>query len=276
MTAGFVGLGQIGAPMARRVAAAMPLVVFDVAEQAIAALVKVGAQAAPTLASLAERCDVVCVMVNTDEQVRSVVAEMAPHLREGAVVVIHSTVGRSTAEELADQLSTRGVAVLDAPVSGGAMGAANGTLALLVGGDQSAMDRAEPVLSTFGAKIVRFGPVGAGTKAKLARNLLHFTSFAAVGEVMRLAESAGLSPAALGEVVRHSDSVTGGPGAIMLRDSAAVMSADDGLRPIFEHTARLGEKDVALALELADELGVELPVARAAQGKLRQALGLEE
>src|SRR5690606_25827476 len=101
-----------------------------------------------------------------------------------------------------------------------------------------------------------------------------FASFAAVGEALRLAEAAGVGLALLGDVVRHSDKVTGGPGSIMLRDTADVLSDDDGLRPIFEHTRGLGEKDLRLALELGADLGLDLPMARLAVEGLGPALGV--
>ncbi len=101
------------------------------------------------------------------------------------------------------------------------MGAAEGTLAIMAGGSEEAFERARPVLSVMGSKVVHAGPVGAGTQMKLARNLIHFVSFTAVTEAQRLAEAAGLDLRALGDVVRHTDAITGGPGAIMHRATTA-------------------------------------------------------
>jgi 3-hydroxyisobutyrate dehydrogenase len=116
--------------------------------------------------------------------------------------------------------------------------------------------------------------VGAGTRAKLARNLVTFASYSAVGEALRLAEEAGVDLVQLGQVVRHSDAVTGGPGAIALRDTTAPLAEGDPLRPIFTHTRELGEKDLHLALALGEELGVDLPFARMALDQLGAALGV--
>ena len=99
-------------------------------------------------------------------------------------------------------------------------------------------------------------------------------AYAAAGEASRLAEAAGVDLAKLGEVVRHSDRVTGGPGAIMLRETATPLPDGDGLRPIFEHTRGLGEKDLALAIGLGVELGVDTPVAEQARNQLGAALGV--
>ena len=275
---GFIGLGQIGAPMASRwVDWDGGLVVFDVLPAATAPLAERGALVAASPAALAERAGVISLMVRDDAQVREVVAGedgILQSAERGTVVVIHSTVEADTPAEIAALCEPQGVHVLDAPVSGGAMGAHEGTLALMVGGTDEAVALATPALERLGTLVAHLGPIGAGTRAKLARNLITFASFAAVGEATRLAEAAGVDVARLGDVVRHSDQVTGGPGAVMLRAGAAPLPGDDGLRPIFEHTRALGEKDLRLAIELGEALGVETPVAVHALEHLGDALGV--
>ena len=275
---GFIGLGQIGAPMAKRWCDQPGgLSVFDVVDAATAPFAAAGAHVAISPAGVAERATVISLMVRDDAQVRSVVSGSDGILATasaGTVVIIHSTVEADTPAEIAALCAPHGVAVLDAPVSGGAMGAHEGTLALMVGGDAEAVALATPALERLGTLVAHLGPIGAGTRAKLARNLITFASYAAVGEASRLAEAAGVDLAKLGEVVRHSDRVTGGPGAIMLRGTAAPLPADDGLRPIFEHARGLGEKDLALAIGLGAELGVETPVAEQALNQLGTALGV--
>lgn len=275
---GFIGLGQIGAPMARRLLAWPDgLTVFDVASSATEPFAAAGAHVAASPAQVAERAGVICLMVRDDAQVHDVLtgpdgvlAAAAP----GTVVVVHSTVEADTPARLAELAADHGVGVIDAPVSGGMMGAHSGTLALMVGGDAEAVARATPALELLGTLVAHLGPVGAGTRAKLARNLISFASFAAVGEACRLAEAAGVDLAKLGEVVRHSDQVTGGPGAIMLRTATGPLADDDGLRPIFTHTRDLGEKDLSLAIALGERLDVEVPVARLALDHLGAALGV--
>jgi 3-hydroxyisobutyrate dehydrogenase len=166
------------------------------------------------------------------------------------------------------------VAVLDAPVSGGVLGATQGRLAILVGGDAAALQRSRPVLERMGDLVVHVGPAGAGTAAKLARNLLHFVAFAAAGEALAIAEAAGIDLRTLGQVVRHTDAVTGGPGAIMWRDSTVAPDREDPWFGILDHVRRLGEKDLALAVELADRLDVATPLADLARTRLAAALGL--
>ncbi len=271
---GFVGLGNIGAPMAQRLLAAdAGLVVFDVVPDATAPLVAAGAEAASSVADLASRCAVVCVMVRDDDQVRAVLDEVLTTAAPGTAVVVHSTIRPETAVDAAVRAARQGVHVLDAPVSGGPMGASSGRLAILVGGSDEGYATAQPSLALMGDLVLHLGPAGAGTHAKLARNLLHFVSFTAAGEAMRLAEAAGIDPALLGQVVRHSDAVTGGPGAIMWRETSAPMSPDDGWWSIFDHVRALGEKDLALAAALGDRLGVDTPLADLARTHLASALG---
>jgi len=234
----------------------------------VAELVAAGATAAESVAELAG-VDVLCVMVRDDDQVRGVAAEVRAS-GGGSVLVIHSTVAPSTPAELA----ATGLRVLDAPVSGGPMGAADGTLAIMVGGDEAAYAVAEPVLQRMGTKVVHAGPLGAGTRMKLARNLIHFVAFTAVTEAQRLAEASGLDLVALGEVVRHTDAITGGPGAIMYRDTTTPLTPDDFWHGVFEHVRALGEKDLSFAVELADTLGVDVPLAQLARENLAKGLGL--
>lgn len=268
--AGFVGLGNIGKPMALRLAAAsdIELLVYDVAPQPVSELTAAGAKAAASIDELAGQVDVVCVMVRDDEQVRAVAEEVGP----GTVLVIHSTVAPDTPAAL----EADGMTVLDAPVSGGPMGAADGSLAIMVGGEAEALATARPVLEVMGSKVVHAGPLGAGTRMKLARNLLHFVAFTAATEAQRLAEAAGLDLRVLGDVVRHTDAITGGPGAIMHRETTAELDPADFWFGVFDHVRALGEKDLGFAVALADKLGVDVPLTRLALDRLGPGLGLPD
>ncbi|MEI7057268.1 NAD(P)-binding domain-containing protein [Nocardioides sp. CCNWLW239] len=277
--AGFVGLGNIGKPMALRLAGTdgIELWVHDIAEEPVAELGAAGAQTAASVGELAAAVDVLSVMVRDDDQVRQVLSEAITADRSTQTpltVLVHSTVAPDTPAELAATAGPHGVHVLDAPVSGGPMGAAEGTLAILVGGDPEAYAAAAPVLEAMGSKVVHAGPVGAGTQLKLARNLLHFASFTAATEAARLAEGAGLDLKTLGEVVRHTDAITGGPGAIMHRETTAPIEETDFWHGVFGHVVALGEKDLGFAVGLADELGVDVPLARLALERLALGLGM--
>jgi 3-hydroxyisobutyrate dehydrogenase-like beta-hydroxyacid dehydrogenase len=272
---GFIGLGNIGAAIARRLVA-WPggLTVYDVRPEAMQPFATAGAHAAGSLEELATRATVISVVVLDDTQVRQVVGSLIPLVAPGTVIAIHSTIEVGTAAELSEQAVAHDVHVLDAPVSGGAIGAAEGRLAAMVGGDRGAYELVRPVFASWAELIVHLGPAGAGTKAKLARNLLTFVGFTAAAEAQRLAEAAGVDLRKLAAVVRHSDGITGGPSAIMIRATSDPLPADDGLRPIFEHSRALGEKDLSLALALGDSLGVDLPFARLALAGLAEGLGV--
>ncbi|RMI28354.1 NAD(P)-dependent oxidoreductase [Nocardia stercoris] len=272
---GFIGLGNMGAPMARRLLE-WPggLTVCDVRPEVTEPFAAAGARVAADPAELAAHARVICVTVIDDAQVTEVVHAILRTATPGTVIAVHSTISDRTAETLAAVCAQHDVEFVDAPVSGGAPGATRGHLAVMVGGSDAAVAAIREPFGCFANLIVHAGPVGAGTRMKLARNLLHFVAFTAVTEAQRLAEAAGLSLVKLGKVVRHSDAETGGPGAIMLRDTTAAIPEDDFWYPILTHVRNLGEKDLSLALELGDRLHVPLPLAQLARDGLGAGLGV--
>ena len=274
---GFVGLGQMGSLIASHlVEQPGGLVVHDVRPEATTTFAERGANVATSLGDVAATADVISVMVLDDAQVREVVDGLLPGARPGSVIAIHSTIRPDTAIECAARAATAGVALVDAPVSGGPSGAAEGRLAVMVGGDRAAYEQCREVFRSWAELVVHVGPVGAGTRAKIARNLVSFVSYCAAAEAQRLAETAGVDLGKLGAVVRHTDAIIGGPGAVMVRNTTAPMAADDPLREVFAHTRLLGEKDLSLAVEMGAALGVDTPFARLALDRLGPGLGLDE
>ena len=275
---GFIGLGQMGAPMAGHlVEQPGGLTVCDARAELTEPFGAKGALVATTPAEVAESADVISVMVFDDDQVRDVVLGpdgIGQTARPGTVVAIHSTIRVGTAETLADEVAARHISIVDAPVSGGFMGARAGTLAVLAGGSDDAIEKCRDPFGRWAELIVHFGPTGAGTRAKLARNLLHFVSFTAAGEAQKLAGAAGIDLARLAEVVRHTDKLTGGPGAIMFRNSIARVEHDDPAYETLAHVRALGEKDLTLALELGHQLGLDLPLAEVALERFADGLGV--
>lgn len=275
---GFIGLGQIGSLMAGRLVDHPDgLVVCDLRAEAMAPLVEQGAAAASTPAEVAAAASVISVMVLDDAQTRDVVTGPNGILETaapGSVIALHSTIKAGTAIELAEVAAAQGVAVVDAPVSGGFMGAADGTLATMVGGDDDAVAACRPVFGYWAKMVVHLGPVGVGTKAKLARNMMHFVAYTAAGEAQRLADACGVDLNELGAIVRHTDSITGGPGAIIFRGSVTELHPGDDFYDILVHTRTLGEKDLSMALALADEVGVDVPLGRLAMENFAASLGV--
>lgn len=274
LTYGYIGLGNMGAPMAKRLVE-WPggLMVFDVRADAMTPLAELGASPADSVADVAA-ADIVSVTVLNDEQVRSVVAELADHARPGTVIAIHSTISPETAVALADELRPRDIHVVDAPVSGGGAAAEKGELAVMVGAEREVYERIKPAFKHFASMVIHAGEPGAGTRMKLARNMLTFTGYAAACEAMRLAEQAGIDLQQLGRVVRHTDALTSGPGAIMVRDTMRPIDHDNFLYDSFRHARGLGEKDLSLALALGEKVSVDLPLAQVALRTLADGLGV--
>lgn len=274
LTLGYIGLGNMGAPMATRLVN-WPggLLVYDVRAEAMAPLAQAGARAAGSVADVAA-ADVISVTVLNDDQVRDVVGELTRNAKPGTVIAIHSTISDTTAVELAAELKPQGIHVVDAPVSGGGSAAEKGELATMVGAERDVYERIKPVFKQWASLVIHAGEPGAGTRMKLARNMLTFTSYAAACEAMKLAEASGLNLQALGRVVRHTDKLTGGPGAIIVRDDMAPLTPDHWLYDMFVHTRGLGEKDLSLALALGESVSVDLPLAEVALERLAEGLGV--
>lgn len=272
---GFIGLGNLGAPMAKRLVD-WPggLIVFDVRPDATTPFAEAGVQVADTVGDVTA-ADIISVMVLDDQQVRDVVSELAPRVKRGTVIAIHSTINHQTAVELATEFEPNGSHVIDAPVSGGVEAVKTGQLAVMVGADREVYERVKPTFKQWASMVVHAGEPGAGTRMKLARNMLTFTSFAAACEAMKLAEWAGLDVQAFSRVVRHTDAHSGGTGAMMFRDDMSrPLAQDHFLYQPFLHTRALGEKDLTLALGLGREVGVDLPLAEIALRNLADGLGV--
>ena len=176
--------------------------------------------------------------------------------RPGTIVVDHSTIVPEGARRIAAALEARGIAMLDAPVSGGATAAAAGTLSIMVGGDENALERARPVLECYGRTIAHIGPSGAGQVAKACNQICTIVNMLAAAEAMLLAERAGVDPARVKDVL-----LTGFGSSRMLELQAPKMIARafDG-----NVESRLHYKDIHIVLDMARSLGIELPASSAA------------
>jgi 3-hydroxyisobutyrate dehydrogenase len=252
---GFAGLGTMGAAMAANlVRAGFAVRAWNRTPGRAADLVALGAREAPDPASVAADAEVVVVCVSDTPDVEHVLfgpRGVADGARPGTVVVDCSTISPSATRALAARLAERGVALVDAPVTGGSEGARKGTLSILVGGDPADVERVRPVLAAMGTTITHFGPVGSGQVAKAVNQVVIATGYLSVAEGMVLAMKAGLDPE---QVV---GALSGGVAASwILANRSGRMVAND--YPLGFRVA-LHRKDLAIALALAREIGVSLP-----------------
>jgi len=263
---GFVGVGTMGGPMASRLLdAGAKLAIYDTSEPALAPLVQRGAKRCGSPAEVASASDVVLVSLPTPKVVREVALG-----REGVIAgtraklfVDLSTTGPRVATEVAEGLATKGIVAADAPVSGGPTGAKNGTLAIMVSCPESAFQRLEPVLSTFG-KVFHVGErPGMGQTMKLANNLLSATALAITSEALVMGAKAGLDPAVMIDVINAGSG----------RNSATQDKFPRCVLPRkfdFGFPTELLYKDVKLCLDEGEALGVPMLVGNA----VRELLGV--
>jgi 3-hydroxyisobutyrate dehydrogenase len=254
MSVAFVGLGAMGTHMARNLSRAGLLTAVwnrtpDKA-RALAAELKVAAPA--TLTELASQVDIVVSCVSADADVLEVVRGLIPGLKSGALVLDCSTIGAETARQAAQLLEPKGAQFLDCPVSGGVEGARDGTLAIMVGGDETAFERALPVLKALGRTIAHFGPTGSGQAAKATNQIMCAGIIDAVAEAMAFAHAQGLP------LDRLIDTLGKGAGSSWY----FVNRAPNMMRGTYPagFRVRLHAKDLGICHDMAARFGVELPV----------------
>lgn len=253
MQVGFVGLGRMGRPMVERLLAAGHAVhVFNRSRAPVDALTLRGARAAGSATEVAQRAEIVLAALPSEEASRQVFDDLARVARRDQIFVDHSTISPELARRCGAELASRGAQYLDAPMSGGPDGAAAGTLAIMVGGDEAAFTRALPVFEAYGKTIRRIGPVGSGEAAKLVNQLLVTLHTAAAAEAMVFAAKLGADPRVVFEVVSAAYA-----GSRMLERNAPRFLAREfsGAAPI-----RLFVKDLGLIRDAAARVGMPLPL----------------
>lgn len=262
--AGYIGLGNIGRPSAAHlVQGGFEARVYDIDRAAVDALVGQGAVGCASLAELAGACEHIGVCVVDDAQVESVLygdAGVLAHAAPGALVAIHSTVTHRALLKWAEDAAAQGITLIDAAISGGARGAEAGTLCYMVGGAPDAVARARPVFETSAESVIHAGALGAGMLLKLCNNLMTYAEFLAMSEAARLAEAGGLSVDLLREVGKSNGVVNETMHSFISNRNALAAKLDEAqLAEVFGAFGKLGEKDLACALQSARELGVRLP-----------------
>jgi len=272
---GFIGLGIMGRGMARNLLkAGFDVTVWNRTAGRVRPLVDAGAAAGDSPASVAAQSDIIITCVSDTPDVESVILgdEGVIHgARTGSLVVDMSTISPQATREIAARLQEKGIHMLDAPISGGSEGAANGTLSIMIGGSADQVERAMPAFQAMGKTITHVGSTGAGQTVKLVNQILVVVNMWAVGEALLFAQAGGL------DLDKTLEAVTGGAaGSWMLANRGPQVVKRDW-RPGF--TIDLQQKDLRLVLEAADQMGVPLigtsSVFNLYRSLQRQGLGAE-
>jgi 2-hydroxy-3-oxopropionate reductase len=257
LTVGYIGLGLMGKSIARNILkAGFPLVVHNRSREAVDELVAEGAKAAGSPAEVAAQVEVVFTNLPDTPDVEQVVLGengILAGAQAGLIFVDNSTIKPAAARSLARQLAGRGVLSLDAPVSGGDIGARNGTLAVMVGGPAEALEKVLPIFQAMGKTVTHVGDAGAGQVAKAANQIMVAAQMVAMGELLIFAQKAGVDPQKVVEAIK------GGAAQCWTLDIKPARLFAGNRMPGFK--AHMQAKDLNIILETAREYGIPLPSA---------------
>ncbi|PPQ32729.1 NAD(P)-dependent oxidoreductase [Rhodopila globiformis] len=271
MQVGFIGVGNMGGPMCRNIIRNTnhEVVVFDLNADAAKACTDLGATAGGSVAEVARRCDVVITSLPIPRVVEEVAlgpGGVAENARPGAVFIDLSTNSPSTAKRVAAGMQAKGIAMLEAPVSGGVTRATDGTIVIMVGGDAAVFEQALPLLKSFSSEVIHLGEIGFGSTAKLINNMLAFINSAAAAEALMMGKRSGIDLRKLDAVIRNASGMSAGYA------NMAGKALAGNFQPTF--ALDLAHKDLRLALEMADELGVPGLIAPQVMSLMRMARGM--
>ncbi len=254
---GFIGLGIMGKPMALNlIKAGYELTVYDIVSERMEDLLKAGARRGSSGKDVAARSEVVITMLPNSPHVREAVLGPGGVLegaKPGTILVDMSSIAPLASKEIAAQAQAKGVAMLDAPVSGGEPKAVAGTLAIMVGGPQETFDQVKDILAAMGSSVTRVGEIGSGNVTKLANQIIVALNIAAMSEAMVLATKAGVDPEKVFQAIR------GGLAGSAVLDAKVPLALKGNFKPGFR--IELHIKDMANALDTAHELGVPVPLS---------------
>ncbi len=271
---GFIGLGNMGKPIAINVArAGFDLMVYDLRQEPMQELAAVGAKSARSAQEIGAHGEIIELVVVDDAQVEAVTFEEGGVLstaKPGTIIAIHSTVHPRTVRNVAALAQAKGITVIDAEVSGGERGAYAKTLCYMVGGDKRAFEKCRPVFATSGANIFHLGELGAGAITKLAHNLIVYVNMLAASEGMRLAQKAGVDLTAMEQVVH-----AGAAQSRVADHWSQQRKLGEGYTTGPHELMQLIHKDLRLALELGHDLGLSLPGAALTQQLIERMLEIE-
>ncbi len=252
---GFIGLGIMGKPMSiNLIKAGYDLVVLDINKDSVKEVVAEGAKSADTAKQVAELCDIVITMLPDSPDVEAVVFGqdgVADGIKAGSLFIDMSTIAPVTSQNVAKKLKDKDVEALDAPVSGGEVGAINGALSIMVGGPESAFKRAMPLFEVMGKNTVLIGDAGAGQVTKASNQIIVGMTIQAVAEAMNLAKKSGV------DLVKVREALLGGFAQSRILDLHGQRIIDNNYKPGFK--VKLHRKDMNIALQTGRELSVPLP-----------------
>ena len=268
MKVGFIGVGNMGGPMCRNIIRNTnhDVVVFDLNPAAIAACTALGATAGTSVAQIASTCDIVFTSLPMPRNVEDVTLGpdgIAANARPGTTYIDLSTNAPATARKVNDGMRAKGIAMLEAPVSGGTSRATDGTIVIMVGGDAKTFDAQLPLLKSFSGEVVHVGDIGMGSVAKLVNNMLAFCNAAAAAEALMIGAMAGIDLRKLQQVISNAS----GNSSAFRNISEKAFKGEFGATFALD----LAHKDLRLALELADELGVPGMIAPQVMNLMRMA-----
>jgi len=256
-TLGFIGLGLMGKPMARNLLeAGFPMIVHNRSREVVAELVGEGAQEGISPKDVASRAEIVFTNLPDSPDVELVALGQDGILEgasEGLIYVDHSTIKPSMARKIASEFEQKGAYALDAPVSGGDIGAQKGTLAIMVGGAEEALEKVQPAFEVVGKTITHVGGPGAGQIAKAANQVMVAAQMVAMAELMILAKKSGADP------VRVVQAIQGGAAQCWTLDVKPERLFAGNREPGFK--AYMQEKDLKIVMDTAREYGAPLPAA---------------
>lgn len=277
---GFIGLGNIGRPMAEcLVAGGLDTIVFDHRPEALAPFAGHGARLAASCAEVARHAEVIGVCVRDDADVLSVAmgaGGLVAHAVPGSIIALHSTILPDTVLEVGKAAAARGIGVVDAPITSAAGGAEKGALTYMVGGPAELVDRCQPVFATAAARIVHTGALGSGATAKLCNNLMGYLAFLAAYEATLLADSSGLAFEALVEVTRGGHLTPTMQDFASFRRLVGARPDDTALQGRARTFADLAEKDLAVTLTFARQRGITLPGTGLCQQLMARVYGVDD
>jgi 2-hydroxy-3-oxopropionate reductase len=255
-TVGFIGLGIMGKPMAENlIGAGHDLVLYNRTQEKAEELAGNGATVAGSPREVAERSDVIITMLPDSPQVEEVLTGedgVFEGIKGGALIVDTSTISPVVTEELAAKAKTKGASMLDAPVSGGDVGAVEGTLSIMVGGSEEDFERAKPLFEAMGKTVTHVGETGAGQVVKAANQIVVALTIEAVSEALVLGSKGGVAPEKILDVL--GGGLAGNRVMEVKREKMLTHSFDPGFRIELHH------KDLGIALAAGREYGVTLPV----------------